>query len=652
MEPLTTILLSEVEANGLTGGEINWKKCNFCQENKFPKKKFPLSKGTTTGIPRVLHCTDIRDSCNDEKYEHAIGRLKGLKDVENQDVFWHRDCYSEFTNEGHIQRLQKRGTGESEENGAEVSASRKFLLDRTDWSKCMFCQKDSKGLCQVQTMETSEKILRNASTDEEMSGRLAGVSDLIAAEGKYHLKCYARFQRNSSKVARSNQVQDSDCDPRGTCFEETMSLLENGMSRGNIFTHSKQYGHTSLADLSCITTLIPAFIGETSLRRRSNVFYTTKFQPMNPSESLLIVSTNLSESVLRSLLKAPNLEPGDIDFDTELLSWLYRVAVNIHNDIKSAHGHNCIGNINEKSAEEVVPESLFMLIAMLCAGDNDNEERTTVEIKMRVLSICQDIVFLASRGRKLTPKHVGLGLAVHQATRYKQLLHLLHSVGHSISYETVLRMDNTIANDVLQKYNENGNVFVPQNFHINSVASYTRYAVDNIDINQETLNGMGTFHATQYATLRRVEDGVPKIDVQITPKSDRKLNLKIPSELHELQEVDLGNEKPEPVMKGAVMDEWYTPDELCIDESFEKDLAWILVRLALQHPEIQQVPGWSGFNQMLSSDKSQTTMLGLLPIINAPAHEFETLWTVIQKCKAMTKLRKGSYTVVTMDEVL
>ena len=121
---------------------------------------------------------------------------------------------------------------------------------------------------------------------------------------------------------------------------------------------------------------------------------------------------------------------------------------------------------------------------------------------------------------------------------------------------------------------------------------------------------------------------------------------------NELQEIDLGNEKPEPVMKGAVMDEWYTTDELCIDESFEKDLAWILVWLAPQHPAIQQVPGWSGFNQMLSSDKSQTTIVGPLPIINSPAHEFETLWTVIQKCKAMTKLRNGSYTVVTMDEGL
>ena len=33
-------------------------------------------------------------------------------------------CYSEFTSEGHIQRLQKRGTDKSKENGAEVSVSR------------------------------------------------------------------------------------------------------------------------------------------------------------------------------------------------------------------------------------------------------------------------------------------------------------------------------------------------------------------------------------------------------------------------------------------------------------------------------------------------------------------------------------------------
>ena len=80
-----------------------------------------------------------------------------------------------------------------------------------------------------------------------------------------------------------------------------------------------------------------------------------------------------------SLLKAPNLEPGDNedtlcsndveDIDSELLIWLYLVAVKVNNDIKSAPGYNCIGNINEKSAEEVVPETLIMLMLhVMCWG--------------------------------------------------------------------------------------------------------------------------------------------------------------------------------------------------------------------------------------------------------------------------------------------
>ena len=80
----------------------------------------------------------------------------------------------------------------------------------------------------------------------------------------------------------------------------------------------------------------------------------------------------------------------------------------------------------------------------------------------------------------------------------------LYNAGHTVSNETVLRMDNTLAKDVLQWYKENGNVFVPRNFADNSdTITYTQYAIDNIDnignIDIKTLSGMGTFHATQGA---------------------------------------------------------------------------------------------------------------------------------------------------------
>ena len=58
-------------------------------------------------------------------------------------------------------------------------------------------------------------------------------------------------------------------------------------------------------------------------------------------------------------------------------------------------------------------------------------------------------------------------------------------------------------------------MFVPRNFAGGSdTITYPRYAVDNIDINEETLSGMGTFHATQVAAFRRKVDGVPEKDIK------------------------------------------------------------------------------------------------------------------------------------------
>lgn len=43
-------------------------------------------------------------------------------------------------------------------------------------------------------------------------------------------------------------------------------------------------------------------------------------------------------------------------------------------------------------------------------------------------------------------------------------MQVYHNAAHSISYETVLRMENTLANDVLERYKKNRYVFVPRNF--------------------------------------------------------------------------------------------------------------------------------------------------------------------------------------------
>lgn len=161
----------------------------------------------------------------------------------------------------------------------------------------------------------------------------------------------------------------------------------------------------------------------------------------------------------------------------------------------------------------------------------------------------------------MTLKHIGLGLTVDQATRSKQLIQLLFSAGHSVSYYTVLRMDNSNRNNVLERYKENGNLFHPRPFAASTEpSSYICYAIDNIDINEELLSGMGTFHATQIAAFRRKDENEPKMDLEILLKSERKLDLQFPSELQELGELSLYNKKPEPNLVKPVVLDWYSPD--------------------------------------------------------------------------------------------
>ena len=571
-------------------GEVDWSKCIICQENKLPKKKFPLSKGSAAGVSRILYCAEIREKYGDDKQKHCSSVVDNLKTKEeNQDVVWHRYCYSDFTSEGHIKRVLKKQESESKPDGKDAPAnepSRRSSVRRIDWSKCIFCQTDVKkvALNQVQTFQTSQKILLNVTSDRELSCRLAGVSDLIAAEGKYHLKCYARFLRNTERNAQCSETDDAN-----RCFEEVMTLLRERLSQGHILSLKAVWTYFS-HQLEEKYQLSPGDYRSNRFKERIQTFRGEDIAfvpPLNPSEPHLIVYANLGEAALRSLLTIPINESDDddlngdatedVDLDAELLSWLYRVAVKVHHDIKVSPNHDCIGKISKASAEEIVPESLIMLISQLCTGYQEEFQESQDDMKTCILSICQDIIFLSSKGHKLTPKHIGIALTVHQATRSKQLLQLLHAADHSVNYDTVLRMDNTIANDVLERYRESGNVFVPRNFTgTTNPAGYTRFAVDNIDINEETLNGMGTFHATQVAAFRRKEEGEPAMDIELSPKSERRLDVQVPSELHELTDLSLYNKKPEPQLQKTVVSEWCTPESNLIDESYKKDLAWIL----------------------------------------------------------------------------
>ena len=66
----------------------------------------------------------------------------------------------------------------------------------------MFCQAQGKKkkTRRVQTLKKSTDVIERAKTDPEMCIILSGISDLIAAEGCYHLSCLIAFERRSDEI--------------------------------------------------------------------------------------------------------------------------------------------------------------------------------------------------------------------------------------------------------------------------------------------------------------------------------------------------------------------------------------------------------------------------------------------------------------------
>lgn len=333
------------------------------------------------------------------------------------------------------------------------------------------------------------------------------------------------------------------------------------------------------------------------------------------------------------------------DPDTEFYSWVYRSAIKMRQDILASTGHEFIGGFDTVHAEAIIPDSLYVFIKLLCCDEDNN---TSDMLHKRILSIAQDIIFLASSGKTNTPKHLGIGLTVHQATRSKEMVQLLFASGHSVSYDTVMKAECQLANAVLSSYRDDGEVVIPKQFKDIPLRGYIRFANDNLDKNCDTFDGKGSFHGTQTIALcRSAPDHVP---YRPRVKIGQERKVTIPPNFNTLLNAPIFVEKPVPWFSYPVSPEWYKCDGVLQKIAEAKDLAWLLCR---QHYIIEQrVPAWTGFNHVVSKKPYTKTIIGTLPLLDASAHDNDTLWTIIQNCKTMTHRLGQKYTVITFDQQL
>ena len=182
-----------------------------------------------------------------------------------------------------------------------------------------------------------------------------------------------------------------------------------------------------------------------------------------------------------------------------------------------------MANIDQSHVEKIIPDSLYLFLTLLFGGttvlESDDEAVTDTDTKQKVCSIAQDIVFGMSNGKKLTPKHIGLALTLHHATRSESLVNVFHAANHCIPIWTVRAFDNAMANALLAKYKRDGYIYIPDSIKPDT---FVHCSFDNIDLLEATIDGKNTFHGTQLNTWQRksaVADLSPSLPLDMQTKS-------------------------------------------------------------------------------------------------------------------------------------
>lgn len=319
------------------------------------------------------------------------------------------------------------------------------------------------------------------------------------------------------------------------------------------------------------------------------------------------------------------------------LSALHLVASEIKKDLREMEDTDILTVPNIDNMKKSVPLSLLNLLGLLLCDYADDDK------EVRILSIAQDIMF--SYKKKRPPKQVMVGLSVHQSTRSKKLVDMLHRCGHSISYADVLAIRNTIAQNEIDKYIANASVFVPQHLSRNR---FVQFAADNIDVLEETIDGRNTFHATQIVAFQQCPENKSSFSIPPVKMTKR---LIIPQNFHSLINAQyIKTKRSSPYCEQNEKYVQVSAEKLKACSISPNNLVWILSRT--QNCDSQIIPQWTGFNKITDNSDGIPTFKGYFPILPYVASEYDTLWTVMLRCQDLTSHLNIENTVITFDQAL
>lgn len=280
-------------------------------------------------------------------------------------------------------------------------------------------------------------------------------------------------------------------------------------------------------------------------------------------------------------------------------------------------------DFSEEKVLQMIPVKLFNFISW-CFGFSDTPEmdkhvKLGEEHLKKVLSICQDMLFINSNGRMQTPKSLALGMTVRQLTRSSQLTDILNGFGHCASRYAVLTHETDLA-----KLAVTSDSNIPKDI---IKGKFTCLVFDNNDFAEESRNQ--THVLGGIAIQKEGETGHDEQQPQ--PRLTKKGGRSLQAPETTILPFHLGKKKT-PSFSYIGMESEEEDKYWEVHQDFARKLDFAYTLMKMYQSEVDLLPGWTGFNILVQgSNIPPVSRIRYLPIIDGSPSQYSTLYTSLQQ---------------------
>lgn len=644
-----------------------------------------ISQPSNYSYEKLCECLIKRAKYGEEDSDRIVknfGSEFNIERLKENNVKWHRSCYQTITHKKVIDRLKKKfecvqstanDQGLSKEciepqktaissEGIAFTRSQTVVYEK---DKCFFCDQtaDRKEKLRKVSTDKAGRNLREAielRNDDKLRVRLSEAidsNDAHAIDVLYHRKCWTQHVTN---ILRSHmQKLDENSSSEQRCVSsiaaevEFINIVEEKLSEGKVYaidvleeTYKSICASHNVLGLAMSRKQLKVFI-ETELSDKEIEF--SRPRQRNRSERVSMKCT-------REVLLAEAESYGDQKMRE--LNVLFQAANIIRSIVLESKPWHFDGSVPEDFSD-IIPNELNSFFKWCIGGKRSilpemKEKHDEVERRSRHMSQIMMSNCLSRRQveNKLStqfyhtrelPLQVAMGLTIHGSTRSQFLVNLVHSIGCSIDYRHVLKLETQIAASVLKRIQENNGVYIPPDIAPNR---FIHCAVDNLDFSEDTADGRRTLHGTVITVY------------QIKKESDTCLPLSLSSSNECLVQ---SFDSALPIIQTfANPPNWKTCSPLpvasttqnnhqnIVNEAVFDDAVWFFLRhyiLTSCKEPVTYSPTWAGYNSLMV-DLKPVSRVAMLPMIPEPPTSRSVQVTVMEQLEKLNKSIHDTSSVV------